>query len=150
MGSERILVIGYGNPGRGDDGLGPAFIQRLEELAIPGVTLESDYQLTIEHAALAAEHDIVVFVDAAVDVESPFYFRTLVPAAVSGFTSHGVTPGQVLSLAHTCFDVAPRGYLLGIRARIPDRFEEGLSAPAREALEAALAHLCAFIAKSKG
>jgi hydrogenase maturation protease len=150
MGSQRILVIGYGNPGRGDDGLGPAFIQRLEELAIPGVTLESDYQLTIEHAALAAEHDVVVFVDAAVDAEFPFYFRTLAPAAVSGFTSHGVTPGQVLSLAQSCFHVAPQGYLLGIRARIADRFEEGLSAPAREALEAALEHLRAFISKCKG
>ncbi len=33
---RRILLIGYGNPGRGDDGLGPLLAARIEALAIPG------------------------------------------------------------------------------------------------------------------
>ena len=45
--TRRILVIGYGNPGRRDDGLGPALAARLEALALPGVTVESDFQLAI-------------------------------------------------------------------------------------------------------
>jgi hydrogenase maturation protease len=151
MGNKRILIIGYGNPGRGDDGVGPALVQRLEALAIPGITLESDYQLTIEHAAMAAEYDIVVFVDAAADARSPFYFRAVPPAAVEGFTSHGVTPGEVLGLAQTCFHAKPQGFLLGIQAPALDRFEEGLSSTARKGLQAALDHLLAFIqSKHKG
>jgi hydrogenase maturation protease len=146
---KRILVIGYGNPGRGDDGLGPALIEQLEALAIPGVTLESDYQLTIEHAALAAEHDIVVFADAAADAESLYYFREVSPTSVDAFTSHGVTPGEVLALASSCFKASPAGYLLGMRAQTLDRFEEGLSAAAREGLDAALEHLREFLAAQR-
>jgi hypothetical protein len=72
---KRVLVIGYGNPGRADDGLGPALATALEALRIPGLTVESDYQLSIEHAAMAAEHDIVVFADADPLADGPFSLR---------------------------------------------------------------------------
>jgi len=63
--AATVLVIGYGNPGRRDDGLGPALAERLQELRLPGVDVDADYQLTVEDAAAAAEHDVVVFADAA-------------------------------------------------------------------------------------
>jgi hydrogenase maturation protease len=145
MARKRILVIGYGNPGRGDDGLGPALAARLEALDIPLLTVESDYQLTIEHAALAAEHEIVVFADAAEDADSPFYFHPVTPSATSAFTSHSVTPGEVLGLARTCFGASPAGFLLGMRAYDVNRFHEGLSPAAREGLESALQYLLLLI-----
>jgi hydrogenase maturation protease len=143
---RRVLVIGYGNPGRADDGLGPALAERLEAMALAGVTVESDYQLSIEHAAMAAEHDVVVFADADAHALEPFYIRPLEPTPAARFTSHGVAPGEVLYLARTCFGAAPRGYLLGIRAAVLDRFGEGLSGPAREGLDAALRFLPRFVA----
>jgi hydrogenase maturation protease len=146
MPEKRILVIGYGNPGRGDDGLGPALAERLEELCIPALTIESDYQLTIDHAALAAEHDIVVFADAVADADAPYYFQPVVAASSGQFTSHSVTPGEVLFLARTCFEASPEAYLLGIRAYRLEYCEEGLSPAALEGLEAALEHLRRFIA----
>jgi hydrogenase maturation protease len=145
--SRRILVIGYGNPGRGDDGLGPALAERLESLRLPQVSVESDYQLTIEHAAMAAEHDVVVFADAALDSEALYYFRPVAAAQGESFSSHSVTPGGVLLLAQSCFNAHPEAYLLGIRPVSMDRFEEGLSAGARAALEAALEYLLRFIAE---
>ena len=51
-----ILLIGFGNPGRLDDGLGPALADAIEKLALPGVTVESNYQLTVEDAAEIAKH----------------------------------------------------------------------------------------------
>ncbi len=146
MPEKRILVIGYGNPGRCDDGLGPALASRVEALRIPGLTVDSDYQLTIDHAALAAEHDVVVFVDAATDAESDFYFRRVSPAESCAFTSHSVTPEEVLYLARTCFSASPDAYLLGIRADVLDRFQEGLTPAAQARLENALRHLEQFIA----
>jgi hydrogenase maturation protease len=146
MGNKRILVIGYGNPGRGDDGLGPAIAARLEALQIPSLSIESDYQLSIEHAALAAEHDIVVFADAARDAEGPFYFRPVASAPARTPGSHSVTPAEVLFLARSCFNASPQGFLLGIYAPDLARFEEGLSPAARQALEAALEYLREFIA----
>jgi hydrogenase maturation protease len=147
---KRLLVIGYGNPGRADDGLGPALAAGLEALRIPGLTVESDYQLSIEHAAMAAGHDVVVFADADPLSDGPFYLRRVDPAPGGRFTSHNVSPGEVLHLARTCFNASPEGYLLGMRAAVLDRFDEGLSVPAREGLEAALRYLPHFIAEKLG
>ncbi|MBL9110068.1 MAG: hypothetical protein JNM74_12375, partial [Myxococcales bacterium] len=49
-----VLVIGIGNPSRGDDALGPAVVARLEELLraeLAGGQVETlvDFQLQIEH-----------------------------------------------------------------------------------------------------
>ncbi len=138
--SPRILVIGYGNPGHRDDGLGPAFAAGLEKLDLPGITIESDYQLSIEHAECAARHDIVVFADAAADVEAdaPFYFRTVQPAPDATCFSHSISPQAVLHLAGQCFGARPRGWLLGIRPADLESFAEGFTAEAEANLAAAL------------
>jgi Ni,Fe-hydrogenase maturation factor len=64
---------------------------------------------------------------------------------MTSHTSHFMTPGQVLGLARSCFGATPRGFLLGIRGRALEGFEEGLSPEAHADLEAALAHLQRFI-----
>ena len=112
------------------------------------MTVESDYQLTIEDAALVAEHDVVVFADAARDAgDEPFYLRPLEPSRDTGGSTHSVSPGQVLAIAQACFGKAPRAYLLGIRAHTLDDFVERLSFEAKQDLEAAMTALTAFIAQ---
>jgi hydrogenase maturation protease len=145
MTAPRVLVIGFGNPARGDDGLGPALAGRLEALQLPGVTVETDYQLSIEHAALVSEYDVVVFADAAVDATEAFYFRPAEHRTVILASTHSVSPDQVLALAQSCFAARPRGYLLGMRAHAMGDFFEGLSNEAQAGLEAALARVIAFI-----
>ncbi len=140
-GEQRVLVIGFGNPARGDDGLGPAAVARLESLAIPGVTLDSDYQLTVEDSAAVAEHDAVVFIDAAVEGEEPFEFTSLEPAANAGFSTHGIEPSGVLGLARDLFGVRTDAYVLAIRGFVFDPFTETMTDRARENLEATLAFL---------
>jgi hydrogenase maturation protease len=137
----KTLVIGFGNPARGDDGIGPELARRLERLHPPDVTIEMDYQLSVEHAALVAEHDLTVFVDATVEDGAPFYFRRVEATPTEAGLTHFVTPGQVVSLAKACFGAAPPCYLLGVRAFEMDDFAEGLTSEAEAGLEAALAHL---------
>jgi hydrogenase maturation protease len=138
--APSILVIGYGNPGHRDDGLGPAFAARLAALDLPGVTVESDYQLSIEHAECAAQHDIVVFADAAADMDAAaqFYLRSVQPAPDASCFSHSVSPQAVLHLAAQCFASRPKGWLLGIRPVDLDSFAEGLTPQAETNLQAAL------------
>lgn len=150
MSGKRILVIGFGNPARADDGLGPALAERLEAMNIPNLTVESDYQLSIEHAAMAAEHDIVVFADADGSSAEPFYLRPLEEAPPGRFTSHSVAPGGILHIARSCFDARPAAYLLGMRGEVFEPFTEGLSPSALEGLEAALEYLPRFIAENQG
>jgi len=138
---RKILVIGYGNPGRLDDGLGPACAEQIEALGLPGVSVDADYQLNVEHAAAAARHDVVVFADASVDGEAPFSFTPLAPAAEIGFTSHSVAPAAVLAVARTLFDSGVQGFALGIRGYRFNEFGEALSRRARQNLSAAVGFL---------
>jgi hydrogenase maturation protease len=137
-----VLVIGYGNPGRLDDGLGPAFAERLQALALPGVTVDADYQLNVEDAAELARHDAVLFADASVDAPEPFVLTALAAEYTGlGFSSHSVSPAALLGLAESLFSARPRAFLLALRGYAFDGFGEGLSPQAAANLEAALAHV---------
>jgi hydrogenase maturation protease len=139
--AARVLVLGYGNPGRLDDGLGPALAEAIESLHLPGVDVDADYQLTVEDASAVAEHDVVVFADAAEAGDEPFFFRAVAPAGGAGFTSHGCRPGGVMALAGELFQAAAKGYILGIRGYEFNEFGEALSDRARRNLAAAAAFL---------
>ncbi len=134
---RRILLIGYGNPGRLDDGLGPALAAAVEKLNIPGLTVESDYQLTLEHAHAVAAHDAVIFADADTEGPEPCSFRGIQPGEGRSFSSHAVEPGDVLALAARLFGARTKGYVLGIRGYEFNEFGERLSDKARANLAAA-------------
>ncbi|MBZ0090172.1 MAG: hydrogenase maturation protease, partial [Thermoanaerobaculia bacterium] len=79
MSAAGTLVLAWGNPGRRDDGLGPAVAAALEALALPGVAVETGYQLEVEDAAELARYGRVLFVDADRAGEAPFQVRRLEP-----------------------------------------------------------------------
>lgn len=139
MGS--VLVYGYGNPGRLDDGLGPAAVEALAPLGLEGVTLDANYQLNVEDAALVAEHDAVIFVDADATGPEPFWFGPVEPSSEAGFSTHSVRPEAVLALARGALGGSTAGYVLGVRGYAFDGFGEELTEGARRNLEAALAFL---------
>ena len=137
-----VLIIGYGNPGRLDDGLGPALAEIFERKQLEGVTTDADYQLTVEDAVQVANYDVVVFADAAVTGCGPFWVKRIYPAGeVGGFSTHGIDPHSVLALAKELFHAEPRAYLLGIRGYEFDEFGEGLSAAAAANLGEAARYL---------
>lgn len=134
----RVLVYGFGNPGRGDDGLGPALVRALVERGLDeGVSTESGYQLAIEDAALVAGHDVVVFADAHRSAVAPYELRRIAPRPGTSFTTHALAPEALLALAHEHFGCRTAGWTLGIRGYDFDRFEESLSPLARANLAAA-------------
>lgn len=140
---QRVLTIGYGNPGRLDDGLGPAMAEMLEALALPGVTVDADYQLTVEDAAAVAQHDAVVFMDAAVTGPEPFSFQRVVPDDRSAVTwsSHSLEPAMLMALARDLFGAGAEGFVLAVRGYEFDDFGERLCDRARDNLAAALQFL---------
>jgi hydrogenase maturation protease len=136
--ATRVLFYGFGNPGRLDDGLGPAFARVLERESPPGVLVDADYQLAVEDAAACAQSDVVVFVDADLNGPEPFSFYPIEPDRRLGFTSHAVRPEAVLAFARDVLGGEMRGYMLGIRGYEFDEFGERLSEGARDNLEKAL------------
>jgi len=138
---KRILVQAYGNPGRRDDGLGDAFARRMERwIAADGVrdvTVDSRFQLNIEHAAAMSEHDIVVFVDASKGDIPAFSFDAVLPETGHSFTTHSLSPPTLLALCTELYGKAPLVYLLQIKG-YDWEFAEGLSPEAAQNLENAV------------
>ncbi|HVY15132.1 MAG TPA: hydrogenase maturation protease [Rhodopila sp.] len=147
--ARRILVIGYGNPGRQDDGLGPAAAAEIGKVGWPNVTAADNYQLTIEDAIDLAAHDVVWFVDAAISGDEACAVRRLVPAFDMPFTSHLLKPEALLAIADQQFGARPEAYLLSIRGYAFD-FREGLSDRANDNLRVAVTLLCQRIGLLSG
>jgi hydrogenase maturation protease len=139
-GPAKVLVIGYGNPGRQDDGLGPAVAARIDSLGWPNLNALDNYQLNIEDAVDVAAHDVVWFVDAAKAGQAPYAVHDVAPAATIEFTSHILRPEAVLAIAQQCYGGAPKAFLLAIRG-YEFEFVEALTRDACDNLRAALAML---------
>jgi hydrogenase maturation protease len=142
--TERVLLYGFGNPARGDDGLGPALAAAIEELSIPNITVDANYQLTVEDAAEIAGYDAVVFADAAIQGSTPFWFSRVDDTSIKrvgnsiGWTSHSVSPAQVVALARDLFASKVAAYALGIRGYEFGDLDEALSLRAIDNLTEAL------------
>ena len=135
-----VLLIGYGNPGRLDDGLGPALAEAVGKLNIAGVSVDSDYQLTVESAVDISNHDIVIFADADVNGPEPFYFKKIHAAKIDSvsFSSHSTSPKALLTLVKKIYNIDADAYVLGIRGYEFNEYEERLSEKAKDNLSAAL------------
>jgi hydrogenase maturation protease len=126
----QILVYGYGNPGREDDGLGIELVKRLEDWAIqsglPGLAFDSNYQLNIEDAAAISEKDIVIFADASTEDINDFVLTPVTGESDVSFTTHSASPGYIVNLCSDLFGKCPRVFLLHIKG-YQWEFREGIS-----------------------
>jgi len=154
----KTLLVGVGNPGRRDDGLGPALVERLGGMRPPerAVITTADgstdlfwaYQLNIEDAAAVGDYDRVIFADAAVEAAAEADIAPLAPAASIAFTTHEMSPASVLALAEELYGKSPAGFLLQIRGAEWD-FAEGLSAEGERSLDEAERLFRSFIKELK-
>ncbi len=149
MENGKVLLIGYGNPGRLDDGLGPALAAAIEHKAPKNVTVDANYQLTVEDAAEIAEHDVVIFADASVNSDEPFTFKPITPKIVNTFSSHSIEPEIVLGFAEDLFQAKTKGYALAIRGYEFNEFGEKLSSKARDNLISAVEFLSELLTTKK-
>ncbi|HPB25672.1 MAG TPA: hydrogenase maturation protease [Bacteroidales bacterium] len=146
---KKILIYGYGNPGRQDDGLGERFInlmdQWIAEEKIDNVFTDCNYQLNIEDSATIADYDTVIFVDASVaDVDNYKLEKVSPNDATIEFTMHAVSVSYVLDLCQKIYHKQPETYVLHIKAYEFD-FVEALTPQAEENLLAAFEFLKRFI-----
>ncbi|MCB1753919.1 MAG: hydrogenase maturation protease [Gammaproteobacteria bacterium] len=121
-GQDRITVISYGNPSRGDDAIGPLMFDRLQNAQTNGdipssVTLVTDFQLQVEHILDFADANAVIFVDASLIDAAPFSVVRLVPRADHTFSSHALSPQSLLAVYESVIGKpAPPAQLLAVRA----------------------------------
>jgi hydrogenase maturation protease len=120
-----LLVIGYGNTLRSDDGVGPRVAEAIAELRLMGVEAISCPQLTPELAEPVSRASMAIFVDAALDAPRTVQLRKLAPANSSQVMAHAASPQTVLALARDVFGHAPAACWLTIpieNTRLGDNF----------------------------
>lgn len=121
----RALVIGYGNPLRGDDALGSRVADALAAIPAiaddPFIRVETVHQLTPELAESIADAEIVIFIDASAPSPdlAPGTLRCgeIDPASQSHEAlGHHLTPAQALAYASRVFGANPKGYMASVTA----------------------------------
>jgi len=119
-------------------------VELLKKRRLRGVVCDANYQLNVEDALACAEHEVVVFVDAARGLRKPFSFTKLRPAPAITAMSHALGPAAVLAIAAGLYGKTPDARLLAVRGR---RFSigEGLSAEAERDLALAMKFLTDFL-----
>lgn len=145
---SQVLIIGYGNVLREDDGAGYRTAEELQQYYHddPAVAVIASHQLLPEMAPDIARSGLVVFLDAS-SAEEPGRIsqsRIQPQARGVGFT-HQLTPAALLSLAATLYGHAPEAVgitLAGWSFKVRDRLSCGaemllpvLIAQARSAVE---------------
>lgn len=133
----ELLVIGYGNSLRGDDGIGPMVADAINCLNLPGVRTLSCPLLAPELADPIARAREVIFVDASAEPLPSVRWQKLTPDESSQLMAHAAEPRTLLALAHDLFGHAPKAWWLTLPA-LDMGFRSGLSPDAEE-------HCCAAV-----
>lgn len=137
----KLLIFGYGNPGRKDDGLGNEFVERIKikKNIFNNIDFDfdSNYQLNIEDAERIKDQDLVIFADASTENIEDFCFTRVDGTGEPAFTTHAANPEYIFRLCKDLFNEAPLTLLLHIKG-YEWQLEEGLT-------ESAETNLCKAI-----
>lgn len=148
---KQLIVIGYGNTLRGDDGAGQRVAGIVAGWALPQVRSLSVHQLTPELAAEIAEVEIAIFVDVypvtelsiaepakaeirSIPIHSSTYRRD---ASICEGSGHTVDPHSLLCLAEVAYGRAPNAWWILLPA-LNFEFSEQLSPLSRSGVTKAL------------
>lgn len=113
-----ILLVGIGNSGRKDDGLGWKFAGLVSDSGRSVIDCEYRYQLQVEDVLMTCHYDKVIFVDATHEVLEDGY--ELKPCRVAPhyyYSSHMQSPETILYLAKELYNKEPEAFILAITGK---------------------------------
>jgi hydrogenase maturation protease len=161
----KVLLIGYGNMSRRDDGVAFHVLERLRQrLGFPSGSADVEdavwikdrlsilqlHQLTPELAEELVRYSDVVFIDAHVEGVGwePVHWQQISPAYRSSMVSHHLNPTSLLALCETLYERHPTGYVLSVLGTDFD-FGEQLSSETSALADQAVLRLVEFM-RTKG
>jgi hydrogenase maturation protease len=137
---KRILILGYGNPLRGDDALGPRIAEEIAERfeGNPRVKVQTVHQLTLDLAETFAKFSLIILIDArnAEPVGEIFHQKIQPSQKLPQPFSHYLNPPELLGVCQLLYGAPPVMILTGINAA---SFEVG--APISRAVAVSLPEL---------
>jgi hydrogenase maturation protease len=145
---SRVLIIGFGNPLRSDDGVGWRAAEELErKLSGRGVEVITSHQLTPELAEAVSQSTVIFFLDARCGVPGTVTCSPVRPQAPIEAFSHQLSPGAVLGLAQELYGQAPVAFTFSIFGECFDP-GEGLSPQVTKNLPDLVARVAALACAS--
>ena len=115
-----VLVVGYGNPLRSDDGLGWHAAERLaRDPRLAGTDVRWQHQLTPELAYDFSRVRLVVLIDVSVEqAPGEISVRRLddTSAKVEATSTHHTDPAALVALARDLWGAAPEVFIVGVGA----------------------------------
>jgi hydrogenase maturation protease len=134
---SKLLVIGYGNTLRSDDGAGTRVAEAVGARNRPGVQSLPVHQLTPELAERLADVERAIFVDARLAEEgSDIAISSVEPSSSFRPAGHVSDPRSLLALARSLHGHSPRAWLITVPA-VDLSMGEDLSATASRGIKAA-------------
>ena len=109
-----ILIIGYGNNLRSDDGVGRYLAEIIDQQQLPSVKTLSVHQLTPELVLEITEAQAVIFIDANVSLTSEITLQYLEASQDKTRLGHTSNPEQLLALGQNLYNKLPPAWLLTI------------------------------------
>ncbi|WP_016949994.1 hydrogenase maturation protease [Anabaena sp. PCC 7108] len=110
-----VIVIGYGNELRGDDGIGQRIANSIESWHLLTVKSFAVHQLTPELAVNLAKADLAIFVDACINSEAgEVQVKSLLINNSSVFSEHQSDPQSLLALTQSLYGYSPPAWLVTV------------------------------------
>ena len=152
--TKRMLVAGFGNVLRGDDGFGVEVVRRLQDGGAPQGTV--CLEVGTGGVALAQELmtpcDRLVIVDAMTRGGKPgdvYVLRVDQVGAARSVDLHMAVPARVLELASAMGTLPREVFMVGCEPDVVDDLTMALSRAVRDAVEPALRDVRALLARSE-
>lgn len=149
---KNTLLVGYGNPDRGDDGVAWHLLNLVLKAASckeddlfssdiihaqPGLDIWFNFQLLPEMAETIAGYERVIFIDAHTgDIKDNISLVPVEPHYQNSPLTHHFTPPSCLALAQSLTGKYPEAWLLSVRG-YQFAFNRNLSAQTQSLVEEA-------------
>lgn len=137
----QILIVGYGNPLRRDDGVGWRAVEALSlNLPFPEIEIIVRHQLAPELADNLRYADLVIFIDAAQGGQPGELTCEPLTLQQGTIRSHQLSPAHLLALAQQLYGATPRAFAVSLCGEC---FDHGATLSA--SVEAGLPKLIALV-----
>ena len=112
----RVLILAYGNPLRGDDGVAWRVAELLrEQLSSDDAEIVCAHQLAPEFAEIVSRVGGVIFIDARENGEPGKIYQTVIDNAADPiYGTHVLTSAQLMMLCDVLYGCRPEAYEISV------------------------------------
>jgi hydrogenase maturation protease len=136
---QHLLVIGYDNTSRREDGAGPRVAEAIEAMGLPGVRVVVQQTLMPELAGVITEASEVIFIDTALAPQREVELHKVEAVDAAQVNGAEPNPRSLLAQARKIFGYTPPGWILSVPAEQMN-FGDGLQAALERVLGLARQH----------